>query len=128
MNKLLRNKLIGILIVPIGLSGALVPFSTLIGWNLLTMILFWFLIIPSLTFLLPIIFSKSRNHLIESIFGLVIFYGAMIIMIYDHHQTDYFKVMIISLVINSILLSIISKFRRQHPTYRWYSFKNKKHI
>jgi len=113
MNKGIKNRLIGMLIVPIGLAIVLVPFSTLIGWNLISLILFWFIIIPGLTILLPTIFSKSSNHLIESILGLVIFYGIMVFMIYDHYQTDYFQVMIISLGINLILISIISWIRRQ---------------
>ena len=113
MNKEIKNRFLGTLIVPIGLAIVLLPFSMLIGWNLINMILFWFLIIPGLTFLLPTIFSKSSDHLFESILGLVIFYGIMVFLIYDHYQTDYFRIMIASFVINLILTLIISRIKRK---------------
>jgi hypothetical protein len=44
----LKEQLKGTLIVPIVLVAVLIPFSMLIGWNLLTAILFWFLIVPAI--------------------------------------------------------------------------------
>ena len=101
------NNLKGILIVPIALAIILVPFSLLIGWNLLTLFLFWFVLTPVLAVDLPARVSKNQNHLIESILGLVIFYGLMVFMIYEHYQTDYFRVMIFSLLVNLISILVI---------------------
>ena len=112
MDKEFKDKLKGTLIVPIGLTIVLVPFSILVGWNLITLILFWFVLIPLLSIYLPTKFSGNRNHLIESLVGLVIFYAMMTFMIYDLYQTDYFQIMILSFGINLVLVSIINWARR----------------
>lgn len=112
MEKEIRDKLRGTMIVPIGLAVVLVPFSILIGWNLLTLILFWLVLTPGLTIYLPTLFSHRKSHLLESVLGLVIFYGIMVFMIYDHYDTDYFQVMILSCVFNVVLVSAIAWTRR----------------
>src|SRR5687767_10508899 len=112
MDKESKNKLKGTMIVPVGLAIVLVPFSMLIGWNLVTLILFWFVLTPGLTIYLPTLVSSNKRHLFESLLGLVIFYGLMVFMIYDHYKTDYFQVMIVSCVINVILVSAITWTRR----------------
>lgn len=112
MDKESRDKLKGTMIVPIGLAIILVPFSMLIGWNLTTLILFWLVLTPGLTIYLPTLVSSNKNHLVESVVGLIIFYGIMVFMIYDHYKTDYFRVMILSCIINVILVSAITWTRR----------------
>ena len=108
MNQKQVDSLKGTLIVPVGLTIALVPFSFLIGWNLLTLVLFWFVLIPFLTIYLPSRISKTRNHLLESLAGLTIFYAIIVFMIYDHYKTDYFQLMMTSLVVNFIVVVIFS--------------------
>lgn len=94
------------LIVLIGLVLVLVPFSLLVGWNLFTLLLFWFIIVPALTFCLPTLFSKDKNHLFESLTGLLLFYGLMVFMIYEHDQTDYFQVMMASAIFNFLIVML----------------------
>lgn len=112
MSKEPKDKLKGTLVVPLGLAITLVPFSILIGWNLLTLILFWFVLTPGLSIYLPAMLSNNRNHLFESLVGLIIFYGIMVFMIYDHYKTDYFQIMILSCLINLVLVSSIHLVRR----------------
>lgn len=107
MNKEFKDKLRGTLIVTIGLVVVLVPFSLLIGWNLISLFLFWFVISPGLTIYLPTMVSGNRFHLFESLAGFVIFYAVMVFMIYDHFKTDYFQIMMLSFAINLILVSSI---------------------
>jgi hypothetical protein len=118
MNKELKDKLKGTLIVPVGLSVVLVPFSILIGWNFATLVLFWFMITPGLAIYLPTIVSLSKNHLFESLAGLIIFYAIMVFMIYDHHKSDYFQVMMVSFVINLILVSLATWIRKRGTQIR----------
>jgi hypothetical protein len=99
----------GILVVPVGLSIILAPYSLLIGWNLVTLFLFWFVVIPLLATYLPPYVSGKENHLMKSLAGLMLFYLCMVFMIYDHYQSDYFKVMMISAVINMIVVVGISR-------------------
>lgn len=112
MSKQVRDQLKGTLVVPVALAIVLIPFSLLIGWNLLTLILFWLLIVPALTIYLPTVVSTNKNHFFESSLGLMMFYGLMVFMIYDHYKTDYFRVMIVSCFVNLILISLITWFKR----------------
>lgn len=106
------NKLKGTLIVPIALVFVLLSFSHLIGWSLITLFLFWFVLTPGLTIYLPTIVSKRKNHLYESLIGLIIFYTIMIFMIYDHYKSNYFQIMILSGMINIIIVFVISWTQR----------------
>ena len=112
MDKEFKVKLTGTLVVTIGLAIALVPFSILIGWNLITLIVFWLILTPGLSIYLPTLISNSKNHLFESLTGLIIFYGIMVFMIYDHYKTDYFQIMIFSAVINVFLVFILTWIRK----------------
>src|SRR5690554_6384045 len=109
MNKLFKDRLKGSLIVPAGLDVILVAVSLLIGWNSMTLILFWFVLIPATAISLPTTVSSNKNRLFDSITGLITFYGIMVFMIYDHYKTDYFRIMILSCVINAILVSVIAR-------------------
>jgi hypothetical protein len=106
------DKLKETLIVPVGLAIVLVLFSILIGLNLITLTLFWFVITPGLTIYLPTKISNNKNHLFGSLVGLLIFYATIVFMIYDHYKTDYFKIMILSCALNLILVSVITWTRR----------------
>lgn len=112
MHKELKDKFKGTLIVPFGLAVVLVPFSIFIGWNLITLILFWLILTPVLTICLPTLVSGNKDHLFESLVGLIIFYAIMVFMIYDHYKTDYFQIMILSCMINLILISAITWIKK----------------
>jgi len=106
----------GILAVIVGLSLVLVPYSFLIGWNLTSLLLFWFVIVPLISFYLPAKVSQSKIHLIESLLGLVIFYTLMVFMIYDSFESDYFLVMMVSCAANLIVVYVISLTRKGAQT------------
>ena len=113
MNKESKDKLKGTMIVPVGLAIILAPYSILIGWNGATLVLFWLVLTPALTIYLPTLVSTNTRNLFESVVGLILFYGLMVLMIYDHYKTDYFKFMIISCLINVILVPTISWIQTQ---------------
>lgn len=52
--------------------------------------------------------SKSSNGLIASLTGLSLFYLVMILTTYSLYQTDYFKLMMISWVVNIGLVVLIT--------------------
>jgi hypothetical protein len=107
-NSKTKNQLKGAFSIPIALAIILVPFSMLIGWSLLTLLLFWFALVPALAVYLPFIISKNKHHVTESLAGLMIFYAGIIFMIYKDYKTDYFLVMIISFAINIALVTLRS--------------------
>lgn len=112
MDKLSKDTLKGVAIVPAGLTLVLIPYSMLIGWNLATLVLFWFLIIPGLTLYLPTLVSNNKSHLLESLVGLVIFYSFMVFMTYKLYDTDHFKVMMVSCMVNAIVVLMSAVFRK----------------
>jgi cyanate permease len=83
------------------------PFSRLVGWDIGTVVLFWFIITPALALYLPTLTSKRKNTLPESIAGILISYALMVFMIYDHYQTDMFLMIMISCGFNLIVMYVI---------------------
>ena len=120
----------GVFILAITLFIALVPFSFLVGWNLITLLLFWFILIPMISIYLPTKILKKEDWLIQALGGLVLFYGVMVFLIYRQYQTDYFKIMIWSAVANLVVVAGFflakkpqPKSRLNHWMYFWrYSF------
>lgn len=98
------KQILGIIGVLIGLVLIILPFSLLIDWNIVTLILFWFLIVPLASFLIPFLIPGNRQKLLQSIIGMMLFYGVMIFMIYTQSETDYFRLMAISGIVNLILM------------------------
>ncbi|MCB0666230.1 MAG: hypothetical protein KDC80_10425, partial [Saprospiraceae bacterium] len=83
-------------------------YSMLVGWNIVSMLFFWFLMVPAAASYLPFILENDRrNHYSQPLLGLLLFYSVMIIMIYDHYQSDYFKLMLISGLLNLFSVSAV---------------------
>ena len=74
--------------------------------SLPTTMVSWFVIVPLLTAFLSKIISGQENLAFKSLISLLAVYGMMIFMIYKHYQTDFFKVMIASLVFNALVILI----------------------
>lgn len=110
----LKHSWKGTCIVTIGLAMVLIPFSLLVGWNIFTLLLFWFMIVPALTLYLPKMVNKDKNHVFESLTGMILFYGLMIFMIYDHYQTDYFQVMMYSCGFNLLIVTLFGWLAIRH--------------
>lgn len=93
------------LAIPLALITVLVPFSLFIGWNMASMVVFWFVVIPLVSHLIPRKVFKSTNPMKESIIGLTIFYALMTFMIYEH--SDFLQLMMISFVVNLLVIFFI---------------------
>ncbi len=85
---------------------AIIPFGLFLGWTLVSMIVYWFGILPLISIFLP---SKwvDFNYMRSSLIGLCLYYLFMIFMIYEHYQTSMFLIMMVSWVSN-ILLTLLS--------------------
>lgn len=103
----------GTLAVIVGAFLIFAPFSLLMGWNLLTLLLFWFVIVPWIAIFLPAKISRNKGHLTESLAGLILFYAFMVFLIYEHYQSDYFFVMMASCLVNAGVVTVISLRRTQ---------------
>ncbi|WP_323757260.1 hypothetical protein [Roseivirga sp.] len=93
------------LAIPLAMVIILIPFSLLIGWNMASMVVFWFVLIPLVSHLVPRKVFKSTNSMKESIIGLTIFYALMTFMIYEH--SEFLQLMMISFVVNLLVLFFI---------------------
>ncbi|WP_339606625.1 hypothetical protein [uncultured Roseivirga sp.] len=93
------------LAIPLAMVIILIPFSLLIGWNMASMVVFWFVLIPLVSYLVPTKVFKSTKPMKESIIGLTIFYALMTFMIYEH--SDFLQLMMVSFVVNLLILFFI---------------------
>ena len=110
--------LAGTIAVLSGLRVMLVPISLLIGWNLATMIIFWYLLVPVFTVGVSWRLFKDKNPIWVPLLGLIIFYGGLIFMTYDHYLTDYFDIMLVSLATNLIMVTGTMLVARHRPRSR----------
>ena len=103
VQKLRENIIVSVILVSLSLLVILIPFSLFIGWNLLTAILFWFILVPIIANQSSRFHSKIKKQLIVAISDCILFYLFMIFMIYYHYKSDFFKLMITS-IFSSILM------------------------
>lgn len=94
------------LIVPGCIFLYVITFSYFFGGNrnLVITLASWFVIIPLMNVFLSKIISGKKNLAYKSLISLLIFYGIMVFMIYEHYQTDFFKIMIASMVFNASVM------------------------
>jgi hypothetical protein len=112
MTKEFKLKSFGSLVTALGIAIVFVPFSFLIGWNIVTLVLFWLGLTPALAIYLPKLVSRNTGHLLESLTGLTLFYTVIVFLIYEHYKSDYFQMMIVSYVINIIMIVTINSTKK----------------
>lgn len=84
--------------------------------DLIRIIVSWFVVIPLLNAFLSNTISGRENFALKALVSLVGFYGIMVFMIYKHYQSDFFKIMIASLIFNSFILLVciaVNQFDRK---------------
>jgi len=112
MSTFLKSIVIPIAATTLVLMLSLVAFSFLlkytIGWDLFTAFFFWFLMVPMISVEVPKMHRQGASGGIAPIVSVILFYLFVIFMIYSHYRTDFFIVMIVSLGLNSLVLSILS--------------------
>lgn len=94
-----------VMAIPLGIMTILAAYSLLLGWNLLTAVTFWFLIVPFLVFFLSKVLGI--RHLWQSFIALLCFYGVVIFMTYEHFRTDFYAVLFASLIFNSFVMMFV---------------------
>lgn len=106
MKSNIKTQVLTSIIVLVSIGLLLIPFSLFIGWNLFTLFIFWFVLIPVVTCSLPQLIFKGSTILKGQLSGLILFYGVIILMIYEHFQSDFFKGILLSFLFNLIAVSI----------------------
>ena len=77
-------------------------YSWLIGWNFLSALGAWFILVPLATFSLSNLFGLKQTW--HSGISMLCLYAWMIFGIYDHYQSDLFVLMMLSLIYNTFIL------------------------
>src|ERR1041385_9103251 len=101
----MKIKMLGVICIATGLFAVLALFSFVLGWNLVTLLLFWFVVIPLSVIYIPRLISRADPLITTSLAGLILFYAVMVLMIYDHYKTDYFLVMVASGILNFVVVT-----------------------
>ena len=96
ISKLRSSLIVSIIIVTLSLIGVLIPYSLFLGWSLIKVVVFWFLMVPFISILTARFYSKEKKQILPSVIGCFIFYLFTVFMIYNDYKSDYFKIMIIS--------------------------------
>lgn len=119
MNRKLAANVSGIVSVPITLFILLLPFSLITGWNIVTVLLYWFLIVPFAAEYIPTVFFNEKNQLVRSVIGTIIYYSFMLFLSRAYYQSDLYQVMAISALINAGSIVLISKIKKvyREPVY-----------
>lgn len=112
MNDLSKNDLPVAATLMTALPLLLITYSLSVGWDLATVLLFWFIIVPSFAVFIPNIIVKKRAGLIGRLSGLMFFYAVVVFLIYSQYATDFFRIMMVSAVVNSILVALYCKWER----------------
>jgi len=99
-------------LIPLCISIVLAAYSLLLGWNLITLIVFWFFIVPFLTLFLSSRLLKEDHVTAKTMVSLTAFYSLMVFMIYEHFQSDYFAVMMFSFLYNFLILGLVMFVQR----------------
>ncbi len=110
------NKYLSSVVVLVGLIIILIPFGLIFGMSLLPNIIFWFFVVPFLAFSFGTKICISQDQMFASLTGLLLFYGFMVFMIYEHYQSDFFKLMLLSMVTGIPALIIKVREKRKQLT------------
>ncbi len=89
----------------------LIPYSIFLGWNAITLILFWFILVPLVAHYSSRIIKDVKNNLIPAMGGAFLFYSVMIILTYKQYESDYFTIIKYS-VIPSLLIILVINYEK----------------
>ena len=124
IQKLRRNLMVSAIIVTFSLVTILVPYSLILGWNLFTSILFWFVLVPLISILTARFYDNPEKQSLAGIIGCLFFYLVIIFMIYSSYQSDQFKLMIVSIFSSLFFIWILNRairwkdFGEEHSIYK----------
>lgn len=94
------------ILCPLGMLLLFAGYVNLLGFDLLTQLIFWFVVLPYSTIFVSGRITGQKRNVLPSLIPLTLFYGIMIFMSYKHEDLLY--VMLISLVYNNIILGLVA--------------------
>jgi hypothetical protein len=105
-----------IILVPLFTLVIMGVYSWLFGWNLLTASGAWLILVPLAVFSLSNLVGLRKIR--QSGISILCFYAWMVFGTYDHYQSDFFVLMMLSMLYNAliIVLVILSERNRERHT------------
>lgn len=92
------RRFVTILFVLIVLFSAFLLFSSVIDWNLFSVILFWFFIVPPLSHFSAKLLTKNKENLSSAINGCLLFYSVIGILVHFNYETGFLKLILMSII------------------------------
>lgn len=101
------------ILIPLCLFVVMAPYSLLLGWNVITLIIFWFFIVPGVILYLSARLFKDSRVTGKAMVSLITFYSIMVFMTYKHFQSDYFAMMLFSFLFNLLVMGLVMFVERR---------------
>ncbi|MFB6342195.1 hypothetical protein ACE01N_06840 [Saccharicrinis sp. FJH2] len=103
------RRLITVLFVLVVLLGAFLLYSTVISWNLFSVIVFWFFIVPALSHFSAKIMTRKRGNLATAINGCLLFYTTVGVLIYFNYETSFLRLILMSLIPAMVIIYLLNE-------------------
>lgn len=101
-----------VVVIPLTTVIVLSGYSLLLGWNLITLVIFWFLIVPFVILFLTSWLLKEDHITIKPLVSLIVFYSFLVWMIYKHFESDAFAIMMFSFLYNFLVMCLVMFVQR----------------
>lgn len=105
-----------IIMIPMFTMLIMGGYSWLIGWNFLSALGAWFILVPLTTFSLSNLLGLKQIW--HSGISMLCLYAWMVFGIYDHYQSDLFVLMMLSLIYNTFIILLIILSERDDRRHR----------
>lgn len=108
MKKPVVRRLFAMIFVPIVLLASMLVYSNIISWNLFSIILFWFAVVPLLTHYTAKFFNGHNKNMSASINGLLIFYVIIGVLIYFNYEITFLRMIIMSIIPTIVMIFLFN--------------------
>ena len=108
-----------VILVPLLTLAIIGGYSWLFGWNRLTAAGAWLILVPLAVFTLSNLLGLKQVW--QSGISMLCFYVWMVFGTYDHYQSDFFVLMMLSLVYNTFIMVLVilsERGGRSHTTHQ----------
>lgn len=94
----ITRRIVTVLFVLAVLLSAFLLYSTVLNWNLVSVIIFWFFIVPPLSHYSAKIITRKGGNLVTAINGCLLFYTAIGVLIYFNYETSFLRLILMSII------------------------------
>ena len=94
-------------LIPASTFAVFVPYSMLVGWNLITLFVFWFVIMPWTMMLFANLWSRGKNVEVNALVGMMVFYAFFSFMTYKVIDYGEWNPVTLSFCYNLVIMAAV---------------------